>query len=170
MLRIILLGLLLYCSHFVLGQNKQLKGKVIPNILGYTEDSAKVNVDEYRNNKTVLLNFTATYCGPCWATYKPMNELQEKYRESLEIIVIHLDSDFAKWERLAEKYKVKSSLTSIWTSDMKQDIFDSFQIDGFPYFFLVDKEGIVKDCWFGNNEKKLRKKVERELKTSLSNG
>jgi peroxiredoxin len=167
MLKVILTILTVFLFQIGYSQNKFV-GQKAPAIYGISEKGDTIASVSYESHKAVLLNFTATFCGPCWSTYTPMNDLQKKYEDELQIIVIHLDSNKSKWYKLAEKYNVKSDLVSIWSSEITKKIFDEYQVDGFPFFYLINKEGIVCEKWFGNNEKKLRRKVEKEMKNTLN--
>ena len=51
-----------------------------------TDDNGNLIDLKALKGKIVLLNFTATYCGPCWDTYGQMDELQKKYGDQLKII------------------------------------------------------------------------------------
>ena len=46
-----------------------------------------------QRGKVVLLNFWATWCGPCRAEIPDLIELQQKYKERLQIIALTVDED-----------------------------------------------------------------------------
>src|SRR5690242_9079490 len=50
---------------------------------------------EEAKGKIVLLNFWATWCGPCRAEVPDLIELQEKYKDNLEIIALATEEDDA---------------------------------------------------------------------------
>jgi thiol-disulfide isomerase/thioredoxin len=55
-------------------------------------DGKPVSIDEARG-KVLLLNFWATWCGPCRAEIPDLNKLQAKYKDQLEIIGLAVDVD-----------------------------------------------------------------------------
>ena len=141
------------------------KGDQAFNFIGIDEEGNEIEINDFKGKKFVLLNFTATACGPCWGTYEQMNRVQEKYSERLKVISFHQDSNMKEqWNKIAKKNGIEFNCTSIWTADSKKEIGKVYQIDGWPYFFLINKEGIIVEKWFGNNEKKLNKRIKKYLK------
>lgn len=57
-----------------------------------TLEGKPLSLAEYKN-KVVLLNFWATWCGPCRAEIPDLVELQSKYKEQLQIIGLVVDDD-----------------------------------------------------------------------------
>src|SRR5690625_661385 len=70
-------------------QDKVEAGDKAYDFIGYDEAGSKIRLSDFEGDKYVLLNFTATACAPCWKTYLPMNEMQEKYVDQLKVISIH---------------------------------------------------------------------------------
>ena len=90
-----------------------------------------------------------------------MDQIQKEYPDKLKVISIHMDEEKEYWEKLAKKHKIEFDVTSIWDSENKQEIYDIYQVNGFPYFVLVNQEGIIKSKWFGNYPKRLNNRVRR---------
>jgi len=139
------------------------KGDLVPNFTEVDEHGNEINLTDYRG-KVVLLNFTATWCGPCWETYTPMEELQNRYNDDLIIISFHLDDMKKKWKKKAASKGIEFDVISIWDSENKKDIMNSFAPDLFPNFVLLDKDGIIKKKWTGNSEKHLRRNVHQAMR------
>src|SRR5262249_24028435 len=57
-----------------------------------TLDGKPISLADARG-KVVLLNFWATWCGPCRAEIPDLIELQNKYKEHLQIIGLTVDDD-----------------------------------------------------------------------------
>ena len=91
--------------------------------------------------KTVLLNFWATWCGPCKAEIPGFVELQEKYRDKLTIIGYSVDDDAKKARAFAQEYKMNYP---ILLGEGREDVQDAFgPIWGIPASFLISKDGKV---------------------------
>ncbi len=160
----ILIGWTLSLNSLV-GQNKTKlsKGDIAYDFTETDDQGNKISLADYKG-RAVLINFTATYYGPCWYTYNQMNELQNKYPDKLKIISFHMDEEKEKWKRMAEERSINFEVTSIWESDTKKELFDLYQANGFPYYVLIDDKGVVKKMWFGNSEKKLKRNLRKVVK------
>lgn len=123
-------------------------------------DGREVDLSKMRG-KVVLIDFWATWCGPCVAelpnvkkAYKDLNP------KGFEIIGISLDSDKAKLEAFVKKEDMA------WPQyfdgkGWKNDISSMHGINSIPAMWLVNKEGMVVDT---NARAGLEEKVEKLLK------
>ncbi|MEO6130357.1 MAG: TlpA disulfide reductase family protein [Saprospiraceae bacterium] len=144
-------------------ETKTGKGDTAYNIVGIDQSGNDISISAFKG-KYILLNFTATYCKPCWSTYEHLDDIQEKYIKKLKIISFHIDDERADWERIAKKLNIEYNCSSIWDGVNKPDILDKYKIDGFPYFFLIDRNGIIIKKWFGNRTTKLDRFFKRFCK------
>lgn len=88
--------------------------------------------------KTVLLDFWASWCGPCRQSFPWMNELQKRYGDKgLAIVAVNLDKDreFAK-NFLTE---VPASFTVVF--DPAGKTAESYKVKAMPTTFLVSPDG-----------------------------
>ncbi|MEL6721393.1 MAG: TlpA disulfide reductase family protein [Bacteroidota bacterium] len=139
------------------------KGDLAQNFIEVDSDGNEVNLESYRG-KIVLINFTATFCSPCWKTYNQMDGLQKKYSNDLKIISIHMDEDKERWKKIAKKNDIEFGVSSIWESSQKEQIFQLYDATGFPYFVLIDHNGIVSKKWFGNYENRLKRNLKKLIR------
>jgi thiol-disulfide isomerase/thioredoxin len=91
--------------------------------------------------KFVLIDFWATWCGPCKRAIPHMNEWAEKYKD--EMVVIGLSDETEDRVR-----KLKEPVMEYYSAiDTKKQTKSTYQVSGIPHVVVVDPEGIVR--WEG---------------------
>jgi thiol-disulfide isomerase/thioredoxin len=91
--------------------------------------------------KVVLLNFWATWCGPCKAEIPGFVELQEKYKDKITIIGYSVDDTAELAKKYAEQLKMNYP---ILLGENREDVQDAYgPIWGIPASFLISKDGKV---------------------------
>jgi len=116
---------------------------------------------EEAKGKVVLLNFWATWCGPCRAEIADLVDLQKRYREKLEIIALATEEDDADEVRRF----VEHSGINYRVAMASDDVVHAYGgIAALPTSFVIDAQGRVVQKHVGLNDPTL---YERELKAML---
>ncbi len=103
-------------------------------------DGKQVELASFKG-KVVLLNFWATWCGPCKAEIPGFVELQEKYRDQLTIIGYSVDDTPELAKKYAAQYKMNYP---ILLGEGREELQDAYgPIWGIPASFLISKDGRV---------------------------
>ncbi len=103
-------------------------------------DGNQVSLASYKG-KVVLLNFWATWCGPCKAEIPGFVRLQEKYRDQLVIVGFSVDDTAEKAKAYAAEYKMNYP---ILLGEGREDVQDAYgPIWGIPASFIISKDGKV---------------------------
>ena len=103
-------------------------------------DGNQVSLASYKG-KVVLLNFWATWCGPCKAEIPGFVRLQEKYRDQLVIVGFSVDDTAEKAKAYAAEYKMNYP---ILLGEGREDVQDAYgPIWGIPASFIISKDGRV---------------------------
>lgn len=103
-------------------------------------DGKDVPLSTYKG-KVVLLNFWATWCGPCKAEIPGFVELQEKYKDDLVVVGFSVDDPADKARAFAAEYKMNYP---ILLGEGREDVQDAYgPIWGIPASFLISKDGLV---------------------------
>jgi thiol-disulfide isomerase/thioredoxin len=103
------------------------------------------------DGKVVLLDFWASWCGPCRQSFPWMNEIQEKYDDQgLVVIAVNLDQEKqAAADFLADvpaKFKI--------LYDPNGGSAEQMQVIGMPMSYLIDRQGYIRHRLIGFNSSK----------------
>jgi thiol-disulfide isomerase/thioredoxin len=76
--------------------------------LRLTDVSGRVVELSAFKNKYVVIDFWASWCGPCLANVPYLNKLIKSYGgDSIGFVSISVDSDLKKWEKAIMDYKIE---------------------------------------------------------------
>ncbi len=140
-------------------------GKPI-EIAGTTVDGNHFNlakIAQYKG-KVLLIDFWATWCGPCRAALPDLKETYEKYhKQGLEIIGVSIDSDISALNDFLDKEKIPwiTLIGEEKDGEMKFPLAEKFKIIGVPTTILVGRDGKIVDYVLGPPD--LNKQIEKLL-------
>jgi len=90
--------------------------------------------------KVVLVDFWGTWCSPCIRALPHLRELHERYPDDLVILGIHATRGAARMAEFAQRAELPWPLAA----DQRQKTQDRFGVDGFPDYFLIDRQGVLR--------------------------
>ena len=99
--------------------------------------------------KTVLLDFWASWCGPCRKSLPLYNQMYaELGDENFEIIAINTDEDPADGLHFLERYPVDYMVLQ----DPAASVPPLYQLKVMPSSYLIDRNGIIRNIFLGFRE------------------
>ncbi len=145
-------------------QQHELIGKPAP---AFTVDSAnghgKVTLASLKG-KVVIVDFWATWCGPCKESFPKLQELYTKYQASgVELVGISEDDEN---QGIAAFGQAHGSVKFPIGWDSGKSIAGQYKPPTMPTTFVVDKNGIVRFAHVGYHASD-EAEMEKELKTLL---
>ena len=96
-------------------------------------------------DKVILINFWATWCGPCRMEIPDFNDLYKKYsREEFEILGISISDTADKLQNFLKAYKMDYPVLYGTQNQMQKIIIDYGGVYSIPMSFLIAKNNEIK--------------------------
>jgi len=144
-----------------ISQPELARARMAPPFAVTTLDGKRVSLDDFKG-KVVLLDFWATWCGPCREALPHMRTIAKKFEgQPLVVLSVSLDSDEQEWKDFIEK----NQMTWLHYRDGGYDgpVSKLFSVEAIPHTFTIDADGVLQDEHIGDAsiEGKLKKLVAR---------
>jgi peroxiredoxin len=145
------------------GAQHELVGKPAPDFSLATNNGQGTVKLASLHGKVVIVDFWATWCGPCKESFPKLQELYTKYKPNVEIVGVSQDEDAGP---IAEFGKSHGDVKFPLGFDDKKSIAGQWKPPTMPTSFIIDKNGIVRFVHVGFNDGD-EAEVEKELKQLL---
>ena len=128
-----------------------VEGAIAPEISLKTPEGEILALSSLRG-KVVLIDFWASWCGPCRKENPNVKKIYEKYKDQgFEIYAVSLDNNEAQWKGAIAKdglaWKHVSELLG-WKGTVSR----AYGVGSIPQTFLLDKEGRIVKTGFRSHE------------------
>jgi peroxiredoxin len=110
-------------------------------------DGRPVRLSDYRG-KVLLLDFWATWCGPCKVEIPGFVDLYSRYKsKGFEIVGVVVLDEFAKARPFAQQFKMNYTIVD---GNDRQDLEDAFgPMPGLPTSFMIARDGRICSTHIG---------------------
>lgn len=148
-------------SDHIAGIKKSAVGQTVENFRLNTPDGAAFDFNQLKG-KYVIIDFWASWCGPCRASFPHMKTLYQKYKsDRFEIYSISIDKSKSNWLGALKE----EDLPWPQTLDTENISKSKFAVTGIPTTYLIDPTGkiMIKEVGFDSNTGSLIEKKIVEL-------
>jgi cytochrome c biogenesis protein CcmG/thiol:disulfide interchange protein DsbE len=135
-----------------------------PDFSWQTQDGKVMHLSDLKG-KAVLLDFWATWCGPCRMTIPHVESLYNKYKNK-GVVVIGVNLDKASSRNAVSEFTKKEGITYLVISDASGTVASQYGATSIPRFFFVDKHGNIAKMIVGydpNMEETFSKEIDSLL-------
>ena len=147
------------------GEEPHLRGKAAPGFALTSLEGKKVSLSDYKG-RPVLVNFWATWCGPCKVEMPWFEEFRKQYAgQGFEILGLADDVDAGKDTIAKVAHKTGVSYPILLTDGKVQAAYGG--LDVLPMSFYVDKNGVVVEVTAGLGTKD---EIEANIKKTIASG
>lgn len=120
-------------------------GRAAPDFLLASADGGEERLSAYRG-KWVLLNFWASWCGPCRQETPDLQRLQARRLETLVVLGVNQQESRDTAAEFVEEYQ----LTYPIALDLSGEVSTAYRVGrGLPVSILVDPSGVIRELRIG---------------------
>ena len=117
-----------------------MEGQPAPDFALKSSTGKNLRLSEYRGD-VVMINFWATWCGPCRQEMPLLDELYARYqRVGFNLLGVNIDDDSRRAMRMVDELGVNFPVLF----DAGKEVSKLYEVDAMPVTILVDREGTVR--------------------------
>lgn len=140
-------------------RNALKAGSQIPSLVYNDPNGKPIDIRSFEG-KVTLIDFWASWCGPCRKAIPEMKELYAKYKEKgFEVLSVSVDTDNNAWRKAMTEEEMP--WPQVLSPDKNKTLAD-FMVIGIPTLYLVDRNGKIIDKYTGFSSK-----IKTQLETLL---
>jgi len=142
------------------------RAPMAPPFMATTLSGEHISMDSLAG-KVVLIDFWATWCGPCVNALPNIQKIARKFEgQPLVVLSISLDSDESKWKDFVDKNKM--TWLQVRDGGFNGAVSKKFGVTAIPATFSIDADGVLEDQHVGDSdiEGKLKKMVARAVEVA----
>jgi thiol-disulfide isomerase/thioredoxin len=135
--------------------------RLAPPFTVTTVEGRRISLDDL-TGKVVLIDFWATWCGPCRAALPHVREIAKKFEgQPLVVLSVSVDSNERKWKDFIGKNEM--TWPQYFDGGFTGPLAKLFGVQAIPHTFTIDADGVLQDEHIGDAsiEGKLKKLVRR---------
>jgi len=117
-----------------------MEGQPAPDFALKSSTGENLRLSEYRGD-VVMINFWATWCGPCRQEMPLLDELYSRYqRVGFNLLGVNIDDDSRRAMQMIEELGVNFPVLF----DARKEVSKLYKVDAMPVTVIVDREGKVR--------------------------
>jgi peroxiredoxin len=123
----------------------KIKNDIAPDFTLKDLNGKDVSLSDYKG-KIVILDFWATWCAPCLASFPGMQKAVDKFANDPDVVFLFVNTS-EKGDDVEKKIKSlidKKKYTFHILLDKEYKVRDAFNTKGIPNKFFIDKNGIIR--------------------------
>ncbi|HLX64745.1 MAG TPA: DUF2092 domain-containing protein [Planctomycetota bacterium] len=147
-----------------------LVGKAAPPVKLKALDGGMVDLASFKGKNVVVLDFWATWCGPCRMAMPVISEVTASYKDKgLIAYAVNLGED---QEKVGQFKNATPTLTMPILLDEKTEIAEAYKIASIPMTVIIDKDGVIQRIHMDvpKDMEKLRAMLKQEFDTVVGGG
>lgn len=114
--------------------------QIVPDFTLKSMEGENLRLEELRG-QVVLINFWASWCGPCRQEMPILQKIHQRYeRLGFTVLGVNVDEVPEKARKIADRLALDFPLLL----DTQQSVSEAYDVNAMPYTVLVDRDGQVR--------------------------
>jgi thiol-disulfide isomerase/thioredoxin len=114
-------------------------GRPAPSFQLKDMEGRMVSLEDFKG-KVVMLDFWATWCGPCRMTMPELEKLQQEHPDDFVLLAINLGDDEEEIKAYMQSRRIQTRVLI----DSDSRVGQSYGTSSIPVQFIIDKDGILR--------------------------
>ncbi len=125
--------------------SSSLEGQVAPDFVLKSATGENLRLSEFRGD-VVMINFWATWCGPCRQEMPLLDDLYGRYqRVGFSLLGVNIDDDSRRAMKMVQELGISFPVLF----DENKEVSKLYAVEAMPVTILVDREGRVRHVHHG---------------------
>ena len=122
-------------------RERMKEGNPAPAFSFQMANGKKGSLADYKG-KVLVLDFWASWCGPCRQEIPNMKKYYEEFKgKDVEFLSVSIDADKKAWEKARGEENM--AWPQGWVTDGGKAVMNTYQFGGIPFILVIDKDGNI---------------------------
>lgn len=113
---------------------------IAPDFTVVDKDNEEVNLESFFG-KPIVLNFWASWCGPCKSEFPEFQTAYEEYGEEIEFLMVNMTDGRRETKELADSFIQSEGYSLPVYYDVNQDGAYTYGVYSLPTTYFIDSQG-----------------------------
>lgn len=122
-------------------KRRMAPGCVLPSFTCFDENGNSIKLSDYKG-KAIVLDFWASWCGPCRQEIPHLKELYEEFKDkNIAFLSVSIDTKKQDWIKALRAEQMPWQ--QAWVKDSGKNVMSELQFSGIPFILVLDQEGRI---------------------------
>ena len=113
-----------------------------PDFTVFDEDGNEVTLSDYFG-KPIVVNFWASWCGPCKSEMPEFDKMYQKYGEEITFLMVNMTDGSRETEEIAKKYIEEEGFSFPIYYDLEMEAAYTYNVYSLPTTYFIGEDGVI---------------------------